>query len=140
GPPPRTARPRRARAVCGADSGAVHRGAHRVHALCHRRPLSRPRWLHREDRVGCLAVADCAGRALVRGGRNGRRQRAPPWRAARRPVLRVTGGYMRHLRLRLRDARGTSLVEAALITPLLLFLTLSIVDFGALFYCYLALE
>jgi len=47
---------------------------------------------------------------------------------------------MRHLRLRLRDARGTSLVEAALITPLLLFLTLSIVDFGALFYCYLALE
>jgi hypothetical protein len=47
---------------------------------------------------------------------------------------------MRRLRLRLRDARGTSLVEAALITPLLLFLTLSIVDFGALFYCYLALE
>jgi TadE-like protein len=47
---------------------------------------------------------------------------------------------MRRLRSRLRDARGTSLVEAALITPLLLFLTLSIVDFGVMFYCYLALE
>ena len=47
---------------------------------------------------------------------------------------------MRRQRSRLRDATGTSLVEAALITPLLLLLTLSIVDFGALFYCYLALE
>ena len=47
---------------------------------------------------------------------------------------------MRRLRSRLSDARGTSLVEAALITPLLLFLTLSIIDFGAMFYCYLALE
>jgi uncharacterized protein len=41
---------------------------------------------------------------------------------------------------RLRDTAGTSIVEAAIITPLLLLLTLSIVDFGALFYCYLALE
>jgi hypothetical protein len=41
---------------------------------------------------------------------------------------------------RLRDTTGTSIVEAAIITPLLLLLTLSIVDFGALFYCYLALE
>ena len=41
---------------------------------------------------------------------------------------------------RLRDTRGTSIVEAAIITPLLLLLTLSIVDFGALFYVYLALE
>jgi hypothetical protein len=41
---------------------------------------------------------------------------------------------------RLRDARGTSLLEAAIITPLLLLLTFSIVDFGALFYVYLALE
>jgi len=47
---------------------------------------------------------------------------------------------MKRHRSRLSDARGTSLVEAALITPLLLFLTLSIVDFGALFYCYLSLE
>ncbi len=41
---------------------------------------------------------------------------------------------------RLRDTAGTSIVEAAIITPLLLLLTLSVVDFGALFYCYLALE
>ena len=47
---------------------------------------------------------------------------------------------MRRLRSRLSDARGTSLVEAALMTPLLLLLTLSIVDFSVLFYTYLALE
>jgi hypothetical protein len=41
---------------------------------------------------------------------------------------------------RLGDARGTALVEAAIITPLFLLLTFSIVDFGGLFYAYLALE
>ncbi len=41
---------------------------------------------------------------------------------------------------RLRDTAGTSVVEAAIITPLLLLLTLSVVDFGVLFYVYLALE
>ena len=41
---------------------------------------------------------------------------------------------------RLSDAKGTSLIEAAIITPLFLLLTFSIVDFGALFYAYLALE
>jgi hypothetical protein len=41
---------------------------------------------------------------------------------------------------RLRDSRGATLVEAAIITPLLLLLTFSIIDFGALFYVYLALE
>jgi Flp pilus assembly protein TadG len=41
---------------------------------------------------------------------------------------------------RLRDTSGTSIVEAAIITPLLLLLTFSIIDFGALFYVYLALE
>ena len=41
---------------------------------------------------------------------------------------------------RLRETAGTSILEAAIITPLLLLLTLSIVDFGALFYVYLALE
>jgi hypothetical protein len=41
---------------------------------------------------------------------------------------------------RLRGTAGTSVVEAAIITPLLLLLTLSVVDFGALFYVYLALE
>jgi len=43
-------------------------------------------------------------------------------------------------RKRLRDEGGTSLIEAALITPLLLLLTFAIIDFGAVFYAYLALE
>ena len=41
---------------------------------------------------------------------------------------------------RLGDAKGTSLLETAIILPLLLLLTFSIIDFGALFYVYLALE
>jgi Flp pilus assembly protein TadG len=41
---------------------------------------------------------------------------------------------------RLRSSRGSTLVEAALITPLLLLLTFSIVDFGAILYIYLSLE
>jgi hypothetical protein len=41
---------------------------------------------------------------------------------------------------RLRDARGATLIEAALVTPLFLLLTFSIVEFGAVFYAYLALE
>jgi Flp pilus assembly protein TadG len=41
---------------------------------------------------------------------------------------------------RLGDARGANLVEAAIVTPLLLLLTLAIVDFSAMFYAYLALE
>ena len=41
---------------------------------------------------------------------------------------------------RLRDTRGGSLVEAALITPLLLMLTFGIIDFASMFYVYLALE
>jgi hypothetical protein len=49
-------------------------------------------------------------------------------------------GLTRHALARLRDEQGTSLIEAAIITPLLLLLTFSIVDFGALFYVYLALE
>ena len=39
-----------------------------------------------------------------------------------------------------RGERGATLVEAAIITPLLLLLTFSVVDFGGLFYAYLALE
>ena len=38
------------------------------------------------------------------------------------------------------DSTGANLIEAAIITPLLLLLTFSIIDFGALFYVYLALE
>ena len=41
---------------------------------------------------------------------------------------------------RLGDSKGANLVEAAIITPLLLLLTLAIVDFASMFYGYLALE
>src|SRR5215470_7671589 len=44
------------------------------------------------------------------------------------------------MRRRLRGEKGANMVEAALITPLLLLLTFSIIDFASLFYCYLALE
>jgi len=46
----------------------------------------------------------------------------------------------RSLLTRVRDSRGTNLLEAAIITPLLLVLTFGIVDFASLFYVYLALE
>jgi hypothetical protein len=39
-----------------------------------------------------------------------------------------------------RNCAGTNLIEAAIVTPLLLLLTFSIVDFASLFYVYLALE
>lgn len=41
---------------------------------------------------------------------------------------------------RLGDSKGANLIEAAIITPLLLLLTLAIVDFSSMFYAYLALE
>jgi Flp pilus assembly protein TadG len=41
---------------------------------------------------------------------------------------------------RLRNPNGSTVLEAAIVTPLLLLLTFSIVDFGAMFYVYLALE
>ena len=44
------------------------------------------------------------------------------------------------LRRLLRRTDGTNVMEAAFITPLLLLLTFSVVDFGAIFYVYLALE
>jgi len=52
----------------------------------------------------------------------------------------MTGYLSRRLRTRLRDAKGTSLIETAIILPLLLLLTFSVIDFGLLFYAYLALE
>jgi Flp pilus assembly protein TadG len=41
---------------------------------------------------------------------------------------------------RIGDSKGANLVEAAIITPLLLLLTFAIVDFASMFYVYLALE
>jgi Flp pilus assembly protein TadG len=39
-----------------------------------------------------------------------------------------------------KEERGATLVEAAIMTPILLLLTFSIVDFAGLFYVYLAIE
>ncbi|HLG57312.1 MAG TPA: TadE/TadG family type IV pilus assembly protein [Vicinamibacterales bacterium] len=52
----------------------------------------------------------------------------------------MTRYFSRRVVRRIRDPRGATLVEAAIITPLLLLLTFSIVDFASLFYVYLALE
>jgi hypothetical protein len=41
---------------------------------------------------------------------------------------------------RFTDTAGSNLIEAAIITPLLLMVTFAIIDFAGLFYVYLALE
>lgn len=41
---------------------------------------------------------------------------------------------------RLRDTEGANLLEAAIITPLLLLMTFAIVDFSAMLYVHLALQ
>jgi Flp pilus assembly protein TadG len=50
----------------------------------------------------------------------------------------------RHFSIRLRKlfrhCAGTNMIEAAIVTPLLLLMTFSIVDFASIFYVYLALE
>ena len=40
----------------------------------------------------------------------------------------------------LRGEKGATILEAAIVTPILLLLTFSIIDFASLFYVYLALE
>ncbi len=40
----------------------------------------------------------------------------------------------------LRGCDGTNMIEAAIITPLVIVLTLGIIDFASMFYTYLALE
>jgi Flp pilus assembly protein TadG len=52
----------------------------------------------------------------------------------------MTRYFRNRLRKRLRDAKGQSLMEAALIMPILMMVTFSIVDFGILFYVHLSLE
>ena len=47
---------------------------------------------------------------------------------------------LRRLVVRLRSARGANLVEAALLTPLLLMVSFAIIEFGAMFWVWLALE
>ena len=52
----------------------------------------------------------------------------------------MTNNVRRAIKRRIRDSKGSGLVEAAIITPLLVFLTFAIVDFASVFYVYLALE
>jgi Flp pilus assembly protein TadG len=53
-------------------------------------------------------------------------------------------GVLKHLwprvRRSIRDTSGASLAEAALIVPVLAFMSFAIVDFAMVFYAYLALE
>ena len=49
--------------------------------------------------------------------------------------------YLRHrLLTRLRNRDGATMLEAALITPLLLLLTFAIMEFASILYCHLALQ
>ena len=56
------------------------------------------------------------------------------------PRESMARGVSRRVFRRFRESNGTSLIEAAVLTPLLLLLTFSIVDFASVFYVYLALE
>ena len=51
--------------------------------------------------------------------------------------MRASNSRLRRIR---QDSRGATLVETAAIIPLLLLVTFGIVEFGGLFYAYLALE
>ena len=55
-------------------------------------------------------------------------------------IRAMTRTFRNRLSTRLRDARGNSIIEAALIMPILMMVTFGIVDFGILFYKHLALE
>jgi Flp pilus assembly protein TadG len=79
-----------------------------------------------------LAPAGAATPSAGTAGSASTAERPEPAAVKRRAPLEIAR--------RLRETAGNSLLEAAIITPLLLLLTLSIIDFGALFYVYLALE
>jgi Flp pilus assembly protein TadG len=63
-----------------------------------------------------------------------------PSREATAGKSAMTRNYRARLRTRLRDAKGNSIIETALIFPLLMLVTFSIIDFGILFYVHLSLE
>jgi hypothetical protein len=52
----------------------------------------------------------------------------------------MTSYLLRRLFARLRNRDGATMLEAAFITPLLLLLTFSIVEFASILYCHLALQ
>ena len=62
------------------------------------------------------------------------------FKPSRRPVTPGARARRRSALRRLADSRGNNLIEAAIITPLMVFMTFSIIDFATLFYAYLSLE
>jgi Flp pilus assembly protein TadG len=48
--------------------------------------------------------------------------------------------FLQRARRLLRGTAGVNMIEAAIVTPLLLLLTFAVVDFASVFYVYLALE
>jgi hypothetical protein len=52
----------------------------------------------------------------------------------------MTSRVSRRVLRRLRGEKGTTFVEAAIITPLLFLLTFALIDFASMMYVYLALE
>jgi hypothetical protein len=67
-------------------------------------------------------------------------RRADDGRTQRVDHQRGSASVIRAPRKGLVDSTGQSLVEAALVTPLLLLLTFAVIDFGLIFYVNLALE
>jgi hypothetical protein len=55
-------------------------------------------------------------------------------------MAHMTRTFLRRTPGRFRSARGATLIEAAIALPMMLLITFGIVDFGYLFYVYLALE
>ena len=109
-----------------------------------------PRQGQAQPPVGSERVGDLRSESMRvrRTGRQARRSRRQEDQAAAErhegpgdlSVMTLMANLRRRRLGRLRSARGSTLIEAALITPLLLLLTFSIVDFGALLYIYLSLE
>lgn len=52
----------------------------------------------------------------------------------------MTPYFLHRLVKRLRNSEGATMLEAALITPLLLLVTFSVIEFASIFYCHLALQ
>src|SRR5262245_8367021 len=63
-----------------------------------------------------------------------------PARRLQRQHIRMGRVFSQCIRRLLRGTAGVNMIEAAIITPLLLLLSFSVVDFASIFYVYLALE
>jgi hypothetical protein len=52
----------------------------------------------------------------------------------------MTRTFLHRLLARLRDTEGANMVEAAIVTPLILLLTFGTIEFASVFYTYLTLQ